>query len=76
MTASLSLLKTTGASTNLSKSNLSTFLFKLLKVVGTFFKLSISNLSISDSKLTKSTFLANFDVSTPAVFFKSAFAAY
>ena len=76
MTASLSLPKTTGASTNLSKSNLSTFLFKLLKVVGTFFKLSISNLSISDSKLTKSTFLANFDVSTPAVFFKSTFAAY
>ena len=38
---SLSLLKST--CTNLSTSNLSTLLFKLLKLDGTFFDLSISN---------------------------------
>ena len=45
---SLSLLKSTGAGTNLSTSNLSTLLSKLFKLVGTFFNLSISNLSTSD----------------------------
>ena len=42
-TTSLSLLKSTGAVTNLSTSNLSTLLFKLLllKLVGIFFSLSI-----------------------------------
>ena len=40
-TTSLSLLKSTGAVTNLRTSNLSTLLFKLLKLVGTFFSLSI-----------------------------------
>ena len=74
-TTSLSLLKSTGTGTNLSTSNLSTLLFKLLKLVGTFFSLSISNLSTLDFKLAKSTFLANFDVSTPAAFSKSAFVA-
>ena len=38
-------------------------LLSLLKSPGTVF-----NLSISDFKLTKSTSLANFDVSTPAAF--------
>ena len=70
-TASLSLLKSTGAGTNLSTSNLSTLLFKLLKLVGTFFSLSISNLSTLDFKLAKSTFLAKDDVSIPVAFFKS-----
>ena len=40
---SLSLLKSTRTCTNLSTSNLSTLLFKLLKLDGTFFDLSISN---------------------------------
>ena len=35
-TSSLNLLKSTGAGTNLSSSNLSTLLFKLLNLVGTF----------------------------------------
>ena len=35
-TTSLNLLKSTGAGNNLSTSNLSTLLFKLLKLVGTF----------------------------------------
>ena len=53
-------------------SNLSTLLFKLLKPLGTYFNLSVSNLSTSDSKLVKSVFLAKSDVSTVAVFLKSA----
>ena len=36
-TTSISLLKSTGADTNLSTSNLSTLLFKLYKLVGIFF---------------------------------------
>ena len=68
--ASFKLLKSTRKGTNLSKSNLSTFFFKLLKLVGAFFNLSISNLSnLSDFKLAKSAFLAISDVLTPAVFF-------
>ena len=55
-TTSLSLLKSTGAVTNLTTSNLSTLLFKLLKLVGTFFSLSISNLSTLDFILAKSVF--------------------
>ena len=47
----------------------------MLKLVGTFFNLSISYLSISDFKLAKSTFLANFDVSTIVAIFKSALVA-
>ena len=39
-TTSFSLLKSTGTRTNLSISNLSTLLFKLLKLVETFFSLS------------------------------------
>ena len=56
---SLSLLKSTGAGTNLSTSNL---FCKLLKLVSAFFNLSISDLSTSDFKLAKSTFFANFYV--------------
>ena len=41
----------------------------MLKSLGIFFNLSISKLSTLDFKLAKSTFLANFDVSTPAAFF-------
>ena len=71
---SLSLLKSTGTGTNLSASHF-IYLLKLLKSVGTFFSLSISNLPTLGFKLAKSTFSAHFDVSTPAVFFKSAFVA-
>ena len=53
---SLSLLKSTGAGTNLSTFNLSTLLCKLLKLIGTFFNLSISNLSTSGFKLVKLVF--------------------
>ena len=45
-TTSFTLLKSTGAGTNLSTSNLSTLLFKLFKLVGTFLNLSISNLAL------------------------------
>ena len=72
-TTSLSLLKSTGTGPDLSTSDLSTLPFKLVTLVGTFFILSISNLSTLDLKLAKPTFLANFDVSTPVAFFKSAF---
>ena len=53
-TISLSLLKSAGAGTYLSTSNLSTLLFKLLKLLATFLNLSIPNLSASDFKLVKS----------------------
>ena len=65
-TASLSLLKSAGTGTNLSTSNLSILLFKLVKLVGTF-NLSIFNLSTINFKLAKSG-----DVPTPVAFFKSA----
>ena len=68
-----SLVKSTGEGANLSIYNLSTLLCKLLKSVDTFFNLSISSLSALDFRLAKSTFLANFDMSTPAAFFKSDF---
>ena len=58
------LLKSTGTGTNLLTSNPSTLLFKLLTLFGTFLTLSRLNLSTSDFKLAKSTFLANFGVST------------
>ena len=45
----------------------------MLKLLGTFLNLSISSLPTLDFKLAKSTFLANYDVSTPVAFFKSAF---
>ena len=41
---SLSLLKSTGAGTNLSISNLSTLLLELLKLAGIFFNLGIVHL--------------------------------
>ena len=63
-----SLLESTETVINLSASNLSTLLFKLLKPLGLSFSLSTSNI-----KLAKSTFSANFDVSTPVAFLKSAF---
>ena len=71
----ITLLKSTRTGTNSSTSNLSTLLFKLLKLNGTFFNSSVSNLSTSDFKLSKTTFLANCDVSTLVSFFKSAFVA-
>ena len=64
----LALLKSTGSATSSSTSDLSTLPFKAFELLDTY-----SNLSTSDFKLTKSTFLANFDVSTPAPFFKSNF---
>ena len=73
-TTSLSLLKSTGIGTNLSTCNLSTLVFKLLKLVGTFFSLPVCTFSTLDFKLAKSTFLANFDVSTPVEVFQSDFA--
>ena len=54
--ASLNLLKSTETGTNLSTSNLSSLLFKLLKFLGTFFSLSVFNLSTSNFKLAKSVF--------------------
>ena len=48
----------------------------MLKSSEIVFNLSISNLSRWDFKLAKSAFLAKDDVSTPVVFFKSAFIAY
>ena len=74
-TASLSLFESTGTGTIYQNLNLLTLLFKWLKLVGTFFNLSISNLSTSDVKLARSTSVANFDVSAPVAFFKSAFGA-
>ena len=71
-TTALTLLKSTGTDTNLSKS---TLLYKLLKPLGTLFNLSISNLSISDFKLRKSVNLAKDDVLNAVAYFKSAFAA-
>ena len=68
-TKSLSLLKSTRTGITLSTSNSSILLFKLLKLVGTFLNLSISNLCILDFQF------ANFDLSTPVAFFKSAFVA-
>ena len=68
-------LESTETSTNLSKSNSSTLLFKLFKSLGTFFNLSNFNLSTSDFKLGKLVFLAKDDASTPVAFFKSAFVA-
>ena len=45
----------------------------MFELVVTFFNLSISDVHISDFKLAKSIFLANFNVSTPVAFSKSAF---
>ena len=56
-TTSLSILKSTGASTRAS----------------TFSDFLISNLSTSNFELAKSTFLENFDASKPVAYFKSAF---
>ena len=75
LTTSLSLLKPTGTGTNSSRFNLSILLIKLLKLVGIFFSLLISYSSTLDFNFTKSTFFANFDVLTPAAFFKSGFVA-
>ena len=74
-TTSLNLFQSVVTGFKLSASNLSTLLFKLLKPLGTFSNSTISNLSKSDFKLTKSAFLANFDVSTFAVLFKLDFVA-
>ena len=71
-TISISLLKSTGTGTNSSTSNLYTLLSILLKLVGRFSNLSKSTLSILHYRLTKSNFLAKFDVSKPVSFFKSA----
>ena len=73
---SLSSLKSTGTGTNLSTSNYSNLLFKLLKLLGTSFNLSISNLSTLDLKLAKSIFLGNFGASIAVAYFKSVFVAY
>ena len=55
-TTYLSLVKSTGAGTNLPTFNLSTLLFTLLKLVATFFIFTISYLSKLDFKLAKSVF--------------------
>ena len=67
------LLKSAGSGTNSSTSNLSALFFKLLKLLATLFGSSISYLSTSDLKLTKSVFLAKFDISIPIAFFKCTF---
>ena len=66
--------------TYFSAAFLSTTLLSFFRSTGTSLNLSASNwanLSISafDFKLGKSSFLANCDVSTPVVFFKSDFEA-
>ena len=48
----------------------------LLKSTGAFFNSEMSNFAIFDFKIAKSTFLANFDVLTLVVSFKSAYMAY
>ena len=48
---------------------------RLLKSIGVVSNLPISNSSISDFQPSKSTWLANFDLSRPAGFYKSAFVA-
>ena len=75
LTISLSLLKSTGAGTDLSTPNLYTLLLKFLKLLDTFYKLSISNLSASDFKLAASVFSVKSNLSTHAAFFKSGFVA-
>ena len=50
---SLSSFKSTATCTNLSTSDLSTLLFKLLKLLDTFFNLSIYYFSTSDFNLAK-----------------------
>ena len=72
-TPSLSLLKSTGTGTNLSRSYLSALLFKSIELVGTFFNLSVSILSTSDFKLAKPV---KDDVSLPVEFFESLVVAY
>ena len=64
-----SLLKSTGAVTNLSTSNLSTLHFKLHKLLCTFFNLSKSNLSILVFTFAKKIFLAKDDVSASVSIF-------
>ena len=54
--------------------SLSTALFSLLKLVRAVFSQLIPNLSISDIKLSKSSFLAKSDVLIPD-FFNSDFVA-
>ena len=60
----LILLTSAGTGTNLSTSNLSTLLFKLLKLVGKNFISSISNLLTLNFELGKSVFSAKDNVST------------
>ena len=67
-TTLLSLVKSTGVVSNFLISNLSTLLFKLPEPLG------ISD-STLDSKLAKSSFLWNYDVSTPVALLKSPFVA-
>ena len=56
-TTSLSLFQLTGTGgTNLSTSNLSTLIFKLLQLLGKFFNLSVSNLSTLDCNLANQPF--------------------
>ena len=56
-TTSLSLFQSTGTGgTNLSTSNLSTLIFKLLQLLGKFFNLSVSNLSTLDCNLANQPF--------------------
>ena len=47
----------------------------LLQLTGVVSNSSMSNLSVSDLKLAKAIFLANFDVSTSFVLLKSDFLA-
>ena len=71
----LSLLKSTGAGTNLSIYNLSTLLFKLLKLFGKRFNLLISYLSTSVFRLAKFNVNAKLEVSTCEMFLISVFVA-
>ena len=65
----MALTLVTNFSYTLFLTTLFTTLLSLHKSTGTVFNLSISNSSTSDFKLTKSTFLAKSDLSTPVAFF-------
>ena len=74
-TISLSFVRSIGTAFSLFTFNISISDFNLFQLVGAVSDLFVSNLSISDFRQTKSSFLANCDVSTPVAFFKSAFVA-
>ena len=74
-TTLLNLFASTGSDADLSKSNLSTSLFKLLKLVGKLFNFLRSNLSTSVFRLAKFDFSAKLEVTICEIFLISVFVA-